>query len=226
MTRTTALNPEPEVNQSTQLTFTLKEKGTDSRLSGVKTEAADHAALHVPAISPQAILSPGPTYLAPSPSFFFPSGNSSLSLIDYLPSRLVADRLLNRYWVSVHPISRVVHKPSFLRRYEAFWDDISRALEPPHALQAVVFAAMFSGAVSIPDAVISMEFGVSKQDLVENFKLGTEAALGRANITRSTKVETLQAFVMYMVGEIFVLSSSSHDEKRFPIWEDCVQRAT
>lgn len=175
----------------------------------MKTEAADHAVLHVPAVSSHAIISPGPTYLAPSPSFFFPGGNSSLSLIDYLPSRTVADRLLNRYWLSVHPISRVVHKPSFLRRYEAFWEDISRALEPPHALQAVVFAAMFSGAVSLPDAVISMEFGVSKQDLVNNFKLGTEATLGRANITRSTKVETLQAFVMYMVGENSALSSPS-----------------
>ena len=96
----------------------------------------------------------------------------------------------------------MVHRPSFQRRYEAFWEDISRAFEPPHPLQAVVFAAMFSGAVSMPDAAIILEFGVSKQDLVNNFKVGTEAALGRANITRSTKVETLQAFVMYMVGEL------------------------
>lgn len=211
-----AFYSKPEVDSSTQLSYTLKEQGSESRLSGVKTEAVDHAALHVPTLSPHTIISPGPTYLAPSPSFFFPGGTLSLSLIDYLPSRTVADRLLNRYWLSVHPVSRVVHRPSFLRRYEAFWDDISRGLEPPHALQAVVFAAMFCGAVSLPDAVISMEFGVSKQDLVHNFKLGTEAALGRANITRSTKVETLQAFVMYMVGEIFALSTSILDRRGIP----------
>lgn len=168
-------------------------------------------ALHVPRMSPHAVISPGPTYIAPSPSFFFPSGNSSLSLIDYLPSRTVADRLLNRYWLSVHPVARVVHKPSFQRRYEAFWEDIRRAVEPPNALQAVVFAAMFSGAVSLPEEQILMEFGVSKQDLVNNFKMGTETALGRANITRSTKVETLQAFVMYMVSEISALSVSSFE---------------
>lgn len=121
--------------------------------------------------------------------------------MDYLPSRTVADRLLHRYWGSVHPVARVVHQPSFRRRYDAFWDDIARAVEPPHALQAVVFAAMFSGAVSMPEDAILMEFGVPKADLVHNFKVGTEMALGRANITRSTKVETLQAFVMYMVGE-------------------------
>jgi hypothetical protein len=50
------------------------------------------------------------------------------------------------------------------------------------------------------DAIL-MEFVVPKMDLVNNFKVGTEMALGRANVTRSTKVETLQAFVMYMVGE-------------------------
>lgn len=153
-------------------------------------------------------MSPGPTYIAPSPSFFFPSGNASLSLIDYLPSRTVADRLLTRYWVSVHPVARVVHQPSFRRRYEAFWDEIGRAVEPPNALQAVVFAAMFSGAVSMPEEAILMEFGVPKLDLVNNFKVGTEMALGRANITRSTKVETLQAFVMYMVGQFSAFSAT------------------
>lgn len=190
----------------------------------MKTEVADHVPLHVSAISSHAIVAPGPTYLAPSPSFFFPNGNSSLSLIDYLPSRTVADRLLSRYWLSVHPIARVVHKPSFQRRYEAFWEDISQALEPPYPLQAVVFAAMFSGAVSLPDAVILMEFGVSKQDLVNSFKLGTEAALGRANITRSTKVETLQAFVMYMVGGLPALNTSSFERKGFLSKRNCLQR--
>lgn len=81
-------------------------------------------------------------------------------------------------------------------------------MEPPGSLQAVVFAAMFSGAVSIPEDIILMDFGVSKKDLVDNFQLGTEYTLGRANITRTTKIETLQAFVMYLVGGYFVLALS------------------
>lgn len=192
---------EPIFNGDSQIKYVMEEKAIESGLPGVKVEVAGQAALHASTALAQSIFAPGPTYLTPSPSFFFPNGNLSISLIDYLPSRTVADRLLKRYWLSVHPIARVVHKPSFLRRYEAFWDDISKALEPPYALQAVVFAAMFSGAVSLPDAAIFTEFGVSKQDLVNNFKVGTEVALGCANITRSTKIETLQAFVMYMVGE-------------------------
>lgn len=76
-------------------------------------------------------------------------------------------------------------------------------IEPPNSLQAVVFAAMFSGVVSMPEETILMEFGVSKKNLVENFQMGTETALGRANFIRTTKLETLQAFVMYMVGRHF-----------------------
>lgn len=43
------------------------------------------------------------------------------------------------------------------------------------------------------------EFGVAKASLVDNFKLGTETALSRANFLRTTKIEILQAFVMYLV---------------------------
>lgn len=77
-------------------------------------------------------------------------------------------------------------------------------VEPPNSLQAVVFAAMFSGVVSMSEESILMEFGVSKKGLVDNFQMGTETALGRANFIRTAKVETLQAFVMYMVGPPFL----------------------
>ncbi len=145
-------------------------------------------------------LAPGPTYIAPSSSFFFSSGQNPASLIDFLPSKPIADRLLDQYWLAVHPLCRTVHKPSFLRRYSAFWGDVEAGIEPPGSVQAVVFAALFSGVVSMPDEAVLMQFGTTKKELVENFQMGTETALGRANVIRTTKVETLQALVMYMVG--------------------------
>lgn len=77
-------------------------------------------------------------------------------------------------------------------------------IEPTNSLQAVVFAAMFSGVVSMPEEAVLSEFGVPKKHLVDNFQMGTETALGRANIIRTTKIETLQAFIMYMVGCFYV----------------------
>ena len=153
-------------------------------------------------------LAPGPTYIAPTSGFFFATGNHGTSLIDFLPSRLAADRLLQQYWYAVHPIARMVHRPSLERRYETFWNEVQMGIEPVGSLQAVVFAAMFSGVVSMSEEVILRDFGVTKKALEENFQQGTETALTRANLLRTTKVETLQAFVMYMVCTVSFEKSS------------------
>jgi len=149
---------------------------------------------------PQHYLAPGPTYIPPSSNFFFASAQHGTSLIDFLPSKQAADRLLHQYWYAVHPIARCVHRPSFQRRYNLFWDEVTIGIEPVGSLQAVVFAAMFSGVVSMPDEKIMQDFGVAKKDLVDNFQQGTETALVRANLLRTTRTETMQAFVMYMVS--------------------------
>ena len=72
-------------------------------------------------------------------------------------------------------------------------------IEPVGSLQAVVFAMMFSGLVSMSEEAVLQYFGLPKRNMEESLLAGTEAALTRANLTRTTKVETLQAFVMYMV---------------------------
>jgi hypothetical protein len=53
--------------------------------------------------------------------------------------------------------------------------------------------------VSLSEKQIMTDFGVSKKDLVDNFQQGTEYALGRANFLRTTRIEVMQAFVMYMI---------------------------
>ena len=80
-------------------------------------------------------------------------------------------------------------------------------IEPTGSLQAVVFAALFSGVVSLSDDAVLMIFGTSKKDLVDNFQMGTETALGRANVIRTTKIETLQALVLYMVRILVFLQN-------------------
>lgn len=145
-------------------------------------------------------LKPGSAYIAPSSGFFFGQAGQQASLIDFLPSRLAADRLIKQYFQAVHPIAQVVHRPTFEKEYDTFWDEVSLGIEPPCSVQAVVFAAMFTGVVSMEEATIIRDFGVSKSTLIDNFRLGTETALGRANFLRTTKIETLQAFIMYLVG--------------------------
>ncbi|KAL8871718.1 MAG: hypothetical protein Q9174_002507 [Haloplaca sp. 1 TL-2023] len=154
---------------------------------------------YIPASSFNKLLAPGPNYIAPSSSFFFSNGQNAVSLGDFLPSKPIADRLLSQYWLAVHPLCRVVHRPSFQRRYDAFWEEVGMGIEPTGSLQAAVFAALFSGVVSLSEHDVLMVFGTSKKDLVDNFQMGTETALGRANVIRTTKIETLQALVLYMI---------------------------
>jgi hypothetical protein len=153
-------------------------------------------------------LKPGASYIAPASSFFFGRPVHQTSLIDFLPSRVAADRLIKQYFAAVHPIAQILHRPSFEAEYESFWGEASLGIEPPSSVQAIVFAIMFSGVVSMDESTIWRDFGVSRESLIENFRLGTETALGRANFLRTTKVETLQAFVMYLVCTTLFFSSA------------------
>ncbi|KAF2260959.1 hypothetical protein CC78DRAFT_380158 [Lojkania enalia] len=145
-------------------------------------------------------MAPGSNYVAPSSSFFFAPGVEKTSLMNFLPSKVLTDKLIEHYWKAVHIIARTVHRPTFERQYDQFWRDINAGIEPKLSFQAVVLAALLSSVISMSEERVLNEFGVSKAGLVENFKQGTEAALARANFLRTTKLETLQAFVMYLVS--------------------------
>lgn len=67
------------------------------------------------------------------------------------------------------------------------------------SIQAIVFAALLSGAVSVPEVTIQATLGLVKKDLLRNLQTAVESTLGKANWARTTKTETLQAFTMYLV---------------------------
>ncbi|KAI9877433.1 MAG: hypothetical protein M1830_003918 [Pleopsidium flavum] len=193
---------------SEEISVTLGDSRNDHRTPEEKAASPEAPLPNVPPTA--SFLEPGPAYIAPSSGFFFGAGSNQTSLIDFLPSKIAADRLVQRYWHSVHDLARLVHRPSFERRYETFWDEVLMGIEPASSLQAVIFAAMFSGVVSLPEETVLRDFGVPKKDLVGNFQIGTETALTRANLLRTTKVETLQAFVMYIIPMCLSELSRAH----------------
>ena len=148
---------------------------------------------------------PGPDYIAPSASFFFSSGDFS-PMEEMVPPQPLADRFMAYYWTSVHPVARILHRPSFQKKYETFWSDIYNHRESPYSLQALVFSTLFAGAVSMPVEHYSRR-EEDKLLWVGRCQAATENCLGRANVIRTTKVETLQAFVMYLVRQRFLYLS-------------------
>ena len=158
-------------------------------------------------------MTPGSDFVAPSSSFFFAPGVEKTSLMNYLPSRTLVDKLMANYWEVVHLISHTVHRPTFERQYDVFWKSVTSGIEPRMSYQAVLFAALLASIISMPKEKVLEEFGVEKQSLVDNFQQGTEAALAKANFLRTTKLETLQAFVMYLVRSPVSSAISLHDTR-------------
>lgn len=144
---------------------------------------------------------PSATYVAPATGLLF-SGFSAeeSSLINFLPSRDIAEKLLQQYWTAVHPVVHLLHRPSFERQYDSFWSSINSGFEPPASIQAVVFAVLFSGAVSLPEVGGIQSIGQDRKDVVRTTQGGCEYALSRAHVLRTTKLDVIQAFVIYLVS--------------------------
>jgi hypothetical protein len=160
--------------------------------------------------SPKSYIGPGPDYIAPASSFFFPGTNVSTSLMDYLPSKTMADQLIAQYYNAVHYVAKIVHRPTMEAQYSLFWSSIASGSEPIPSLQAILFAAMFSAAVSMTNEQVMRRLGTTKAALVDSLRSGTEMALSKANFLRTTKVDTMQAFVMYLIPLVRAEVSRAH----------------
>ncbi|KAF1956778.1 hypothetical protein CC80DRAFT_412928, partial [Byssothecium circinans] len=172
---------------------------TEELKSALKGIPEDNAPNPFAGGSPQSWMSPGSDYVAPSSRFIFSPNADNASLLAYLPSKVLVDKLVAHYWQVVHVIVRTVHRPSFERHYQVFWKNVNIRLEPRPSFQALLFAMLLSSIISMPEDKVLTEFGVEKQSLVDNFRQGTESALARANFLQTTKLETLQAFVTYLL---------------------------
>jgi hypothetical protein len=143
---------------------------------------------------------PSRDYITPSSRFFFTPAAETTSFETYLLPRNQVDRLVTHYWEAVHLVCRTVHRPSFERQYQNFWVNVNAGIPPRASFKAVLFAALLSSSVAMSEDAIRTQFGVDKGRLVDNFRMGAEIALTSANFLRTTKLETLQAFVMYLVS--------------------------
>ncbi|KAF2969486.1 hypothetical protein GQX73_g4079 [Xylaria multiplex] len=145
-------------------------------------------------------LRPTNQHIVPTSGFFFGQVGDPPNILQFLPYRPVADRLMAQYFRAVHPIAPCSHRPSMETAYATFWEEITAGFEPRPSTQAIIFATMFSGIVSMDEDVVFHELGgYPKANWVASLKMGTETALSKANFLRTTRVETMQAFIIYMI---------------------------
>ncbi|KAF1824873.1 uncharacterized protein K489DRAFT_314473 [Dissoconium aciculare CBS 342.82] len=160
--------------------------------------------------APISYIGPGPDYIAPSSTFFFLGPGSAGSLMDHLPSKNASDILIAQYWNAVHYMCKIVHRPSFEAQYRVFWATIHTGTEPVAPLQAIMFAAMFSAAVSMTEEQTLHFFAESRAVLIDRLRSGAEMALAKANFLRTTKIDTIQAFTMYLIPFVRAEISRAH----------------
>ncbi|KAH8689096.1 hypothetical protein BGW36DRAFT_309164 [Talaromyces proteolyticus] len=144
-------------------------------------------------------LEPPDVFAVPSMAVILGATPSDGEWIALLPSRTVSDRLLEHYWFSVHPVARTLHRPTFAQRYETLWELMDARADISASLGAIVLAVLFSAVVSMDSEDVSIRISSSKQELCSRLQLGVELALSQANLLRSNKMETLQAFVTYLL---------------------------
>ncbi|CAK7270626.1 hypothetical protein SEPCBS119000_004184 [Sporothrix epigloea] len=145
-------------------------------------------------------LCPSHDYIAPSSGALFGHLTAIPMVQKLLPSSWICDFLKNTYFANVHPIAPCLHQPTFELQFQEFLALVNSGCQPRRSRQALVFAVLFSGVVAADEGVIASQLNVRKVDLVALVKYGVEASLGKANLLRTTSVEAMQAFVIYLVG--------------------------
>ena len=150
------------------------------------------------------LTTPTASFLKPSPSYMAPNLSMLLGLsgddsVENMPPFSIASRILQQYWASVHPVARILHRPSFERRWQTFAHDLQTKTRPAKSLSAIVFAVLLSGITAMPPGTIDREFGEDQYLWQQKLKTGTEQALVQAQMLQTAKLETLQAFVAYLV---------------------------
>lgn len=108
-----------------------------------------------------------PDYLRPSDQYIAPAcglafgqlGGEQSSLLQFLPYRNAADRLMEQYFTAVHVVAPCSHRPSLESAYASFWEEIQAGFEPRPSTQTVIFAALFSAIVSMDEHVVVSELG-------------------------------------------------------------------
>ena len=148
----------------------------------------------------QDFLQPGPDYLDPSAAVFLGRPVLAESIASNLPTKATTDKLLERYWFACHPISRMIYRPSFEQRYTLMWAQISIGEEPSSSFVALTLAALLSAAISLSEEQVTKEYSIPHHQLVDRVKSSVELVLFKANFLRTAKLETLQAFVLYLVS--------------------------
>ncbi|KAL5614883.1 uncharacterized protein BROUX77_000720 [Berkeleyomyces rouxiae] len=137
--------------------------------------------------------------------------SENATLKTWLPSRDEADRLVTRYFRSVHLLCPCLDQCDFDRTYNTFWDNINQSIEPSPRAYCWVFAVLFAAAVSLSKTVYPLDMGKYPDTSdVQRYKTAIEIALCRSEFLRGTSFAVFQAYVVYLLAIVRTEISRAH----------------
>lgn len=126
----------------------------------------------------------------------FPSPPAD-NLRDLHPSTVHIFRLWQRFLESVNPLIRIFHAPTVQQQVldaTADLDNVSKGVE------ALMFGIYTMAIASFPEFECVPIFGDTKETLLKRYQSGSQLALQRAGLLRSSDLTILQAYVLYLVS--------------------------
>lgn len=136
----------------------------------------------------------------------------------YHPTVAQSDLMFKIFFESVERFVGVLHEPTFRRELDQF----RMKKHPLHReFEALLFSMYAMTIVSLRSERVLRLFGESREVLLERYQFAAEKSLSAANILRSRKILTFQAFLYYLVSACF--SSSFRDT--FPGVSDYTSKA-
>ena len=123
----------------------------------------------------------------------------------YFPSCGELHLLLTQYFDIVHPVSHVIHRPTFENDCYNARRQSPGLVHATASIRALLVAMAYAAAVNLSDSQSELLLGVQKRSLVGKLKFATENALVEAQYMSSVNIQTLQAFTIFLVSKVLLL---------------------
>ncbi|KGO74949.1 Signal recognition particle, SRP19 subunit [Penicillium italicum] len=148
-------------------------------------------------------------------SIIFPSGDSPLvnentvepEMLDHIPTRRQSHILYKGFISGIHAISPIIHPPTILKLYNAFWDwydysSYSGESCPNPSFIPLLYAIWYGGSVTISIRAIKAEFNVSSRSAL--LTIYTEEVTRWLTKIKFSRSPSLQGLAAYLIVQTIV----------------------
>lgn len=120
----------------------------------------------------------------------------------FYPTSAESSQLYGIYLVSVDPVVRILHKPTFESKLVKLQEHgpESAALHADRGFEALVFSVYYAAVNSLHSDKVPQMFGIEKPSLLNRYRVAVEHALANAGFLQSEELTTLQALVLFIVS--------------------------